>query len=447
MQTFFLCDQLFSSHRTETFEIEPGRDKMTETEVRPRRKFVGRRNADNDTAPKDMEDSAIVPRKPKGRSLNQIPQDILQDEELNEAIKILPSNYNFEIHKTVWNIRKNDAKRVALQMPEGLLIYACVVADILEQFCNVETIIMGDVTYGACCIDDFTAVSLGCDFLVHYAHSCLVPVDVTKIKVLYIFVTIEVDKPHLISTLTRNFEPGSRLALVSTIQFNPTLHAIPDELLLKGGITAVAPQAMPLSKGEVLGCTAARLPPKDEQKIDAIVYIGDGRFHLESAMIHNPETPAYKYDPYSRKFTIETYDHKEMYALRRSAIATAKHAKKVGLILGALGRQGNVGTLSRLQDAFKRAGTETVLVVLSEIFPGKLAQFDDIDCWVQVACPRLSIDWGYAFPKPLLTPYEAMVALGEDSDWGNGPYPMDYYAKDGYGRGNKPDRSKKCDRC
>lgn len=26
--------------------------------------------------------------------------------------------------------------------------------------------------------------------------------------------------------------------------------------------------------------------------------------------------------------------------------------------------------------------------------------------WVQVACPRLSIDWGEAFSKPLLTPYE-----------------------------------------
>ncbi|KAA8915143.1 hypothetical protein TRICI_002712 [Trichomonascus ciferrii] len=223
------------------------------------------------------------------------------------------------------------------------------------------------------------------------AHSCLVPVDVTKIKILDIFVTIEVDKPHLISTLTRDFEPGSRLALVSMIQFNLTLHAISDELLLKGGITAVAPQAMPLSKGEVLGCTVPRLPPKDEQKIDAIVYIGDGRFHLESSMIHSPETPAYKYGSYSRKFTIETYDHKETYAFRRSAIATAKHAKKVGLILGTLGRQGNVATLSRLQDAFKRAGTETVLVVLSEIFPDKPAQFDGVDCWVQVACPRLSI--------------------------------------------------------
>jgi 2-(3-amino-3-carboxypropyl)histidine synthase len=34
-------------------------------------------------------------------------------------------------------------------------------------------VIMGDVTYGACCVDDYTALALGCDMLVHYGHSCL----------------------------------------------------------------------------------------------------------------------------------------------------------------------------------------------------------------------------------------------------------------------------------
>ena len=47
---------------------------------------------------------------------------------------------------------------------------------------------------------------------------------------------------------------------------------------------------------------------------------------------------------------------------------------------------------------------------------------------MKVACPRLSIDWGTQFPKPLLTPYEAMVAL-EISEWNESkPYPMDFYA-------------------
>ena len=39
--------------------------------------------------------------------------------------------------------------------------------------CGVETLIMGDVTYGACCVDDFTASAMGCDFMIHYGHSCL----------------------------------------------------------------------------------------------------------------------------------------------------------------------------------------------------------------------------------------------------------------------------------
>ena len=31
--------------------------------------------------------------------------------------------------------------------------------------------------------------------------------------------------------------------------------------------------------------------------------------------------------------------------------------------------------------------------------------------WIQIACPRLSIDWGEYFDTPLLTPYEAMVFI------------------------------------
>lgn len=38
-----------------------------------------------------------------------------------------------QVHKTVARIRQLGARRVALQFPEGLLMYACVIADILER--------------------------------------------------------------------------------------------------------------------------------------------------------------------------------------------------------------------------------------------------------------------------------------------------------------------------
>lgn len=45
-----------------------------------------------------------------------------------------------------------------------------------------------------------------------------------------------------------------------------------------------------------------------------------------------------------------------------------------------------------------------------------------------MACPRLSIDWGVTFAKPLLNPYEAAVTLSMANFNEDEPYPMDFYA-------------------
>ncbi|KAI9804643.1 MAG: Diphthamide biosynthesis protein 1 [Piccolia ochrophora] len=419
----------------------------------PKRRFVGRKTAAGISAKQETSNAAIEDtgalqvsqsRRP-ARVLNQIPASIRDDPSINEAIALLPPNYNFEIQKTIHRIRSTSSTKVALQFPEGLLLFATTISDILTRFCPslTDTLIMGDVTYGACCIDDYTARALGCDLLVHYAHSCLIPVAVTRIATLYVFVDIGIDTAHLLATLERNFPSGTTLAMVGTIQFNSTLHTVKPDLE-RAGFTVLIPQIAPLSKGEILGCTSPRLPsPSDKtlkadgDKVDILLYLGDGRFHLESAMIHNPSLPAYRYDPYARKLTREHYSHDDMQTTRRTAISTARTAKRWGLILGSLGRQGNPHTMSLIEDHLHEKGIPWVNILLSEIFPGKLAMMPDVECWVQIACPRLSIDWGYAFPRPLLTPYESLVALGVKEEWGvgnGGVYPMDFYAKEGLGR-------------
>jgi len=97
--------------------------------------------------------------------------------------------------------------------------------------------------------------------------------------------------------------------------------------------------------------------------------------------------------------------------------------------LGTLGRQGSTRVLDHLKDLLNARGTPFISVFMSEIFPKKLELFEDVEAWVQVACPRLSIDWGKAFTSPLLNPYEAEVAFGSQPYLET--YPMDYYAKDG----------------
>lgn len=47
-----------------------------------------------------------------------------------------------------------------------------------------------------------------------------------------------------------------------------------------------------------------------------IIFLCDGRFHMEAAMIANPHYTFYQYDPYSRMITEEKYDNALMVSRR-----------------------------------------------------------------------------------------------------------------------------------
>lgn len=384
---------------------------------------------------------------PTVRRFSAVPESVQNDPNLIADMRALPSNYSFEIPKTVHRLRQASATCVALQMPEGLLMYATTISDILIRHSPVKSaVILADVTYGACCVDDISARAQSCDFLVHYGHSCLIPVTSTTIPTLYVFVYISFDSSHLQSALLHNFNPAQRIALVATIQFVDTAHAVRDALKSNFPNMSV-PQKRPLSPGELLGCTSPKITDAD-----VLVYIGDGRFHLESAMIANPNLVAFRYDPYSKRLTEERYATAEMHDIRKKAIASAACAKAFGVILGTLGRQGSPKILRRLIAALNDSHKSFFVVLLSEVTPNKLEllQKSGVQAWVQIACPRLSIDWGHNLSTiPVLNPYECLVALGK-VQWRD-VYPMDYYAKDGgewsnYYKPDRPDRSSKTKR-
>jgi 2-(3-amino-3-carboxypropyl)histidine synthase len=441
-------------------------------------------NSNNDNKP--MVRRRIVRRRRGDKNQSQVDDTTLDAQVVERTLKEsnLPyTTYSFEITKTVQRILQLQATHVALQMPEGLLLYASVLADVLKRLVAtsrrnrgdgkedigssslpatcLQVSILGDVTYGACCVDDLGAQALGCDLLIHYGHSCLVPIQHTVIPCLYIFVEITIDVAHLVecfhvtmmkNNMTKNeqeqqqqqqieespFRPQEHqhVYLLGTIQFRHALSQASNLLQDQYGYSVSIPQAKPLSPGEVLGCTSPVLTGRNgtDSPINAVVlFVADGRFHLESTLISNPHIPLfYRYDPYSKVLTQETYQHDQMHALRRLAIAQSTKAKVFGIIMGTLGRQGNPAILTRIQTLLQQHSRTSFVMLASEITPAKLALFESkVDAWIQIACPRLSVDWGHAFSNtvPMLNPYELFVAFGETEFRTH--YPMDYYALDG----------------
>ena len=69
----------------------------------------------------------------------------------------------------------------------------------------------------------------------------------------------------------------------------------------------VIPQAKPLSPAEVLGCTSPDLREEHGDDVDAVIFVSDGRFHLESIMIANPgickKRGFFRYNPYDHRLS------------------------------------------------------------------------------------------------------------------------------------------------
>ena len=361
-------------------------------------------------------------------------KEMKEDKLLTLAISKLPNNYNFEIYKSLDKIKKIKNKkkskvRIALQFPDGLMCFSILISDILTTFGKCESIILGDITYGACCIDDIDCQFLDCDLLIHYCHSCLVPSTKCLVEILYVFVEINIDINHLVKTIEYNFDNSNYLYLLSSIQFNSSLFLLKRKLIEKGydKNKLIIPQCKPRVQGEVLGCTSPILNKKNENNY--VIFICDGRFHMESVMIQNPLFKYYQYNPFNHRFTIEEYDYKLMKNIRYKQMEIFKNINYIGIIFGTLGRQGNPTILKRLCSLLNKNNKKYIIIMLNEITQNKIINYNKCECFIQLACPRLSIDWSDQFTKPMLTPYEIYLIL-DPKKYKNDIYEMNNYSNE-----------------
>ena len=78
--------------------------------------------------------------------------------------------YNLEIEKIVKEIKKQNAKTVCLQLPDGIKPKAEEIQKTIEKETNAQVIIWGGSCYGSCDLP-LEVKRLGVDLLIHFGHS------------------------------------------------------------------------------------------------------------------------------------------------------------------------------------------------------------------------------------------------------------------------------------
>lgn len=91
-------------------------------------------------------------------------------------IKELSLKYDLELEKVVNDIKREKAKLVLLQFPDGLKPYATAVVDFLREKTNAEFLIWFGSCYGACDTPVLGKdIEKKVDLLVQFGHNSLMP--------------------------------------------------------------------------------------------------------------------------------------------------------------------------------------------------------------------------------------------------------------------------------
>jgi 2-(3-amino-3-carboxypropyl)histidine synthase len=316
--------------------------------------------------------------------------------------------YDLETDRIVKIIKSEGYRLVGLQLPEGLKDQACEIADEIQAKTGCDVVVSGDPCFGACDLADDSMKSVGVDVLFHFGHSPIF--KKSSVPVEYIEVHDDKDPASLVKKNLKKFK--KKVGLVTTIQHIHTLEKI--KKLLEGeGIEVKIGRGGGRVKhdGQVLGCSfeSAKSIAGD---VDNFIYVGSGNFHpLGVALATGKKT--FAVDPLLGEVRDMEPLKEKILRQRYGKIAKAQEGKKFGIIIGEKRGQMRKALAFKLKKMIEEKGKRAYLLYLDEITPDSLLPFRKLGAFVNTACPRISIDDAAKFKRPLLTPVELEIVLGE----------------------------------
>lgn len=306
--------------------------------------------------------------------------------------------WDYELDRIVEAVHDRDAKKVGLQFPEGLKRRGPKVTDDLRELLPEDVTVMmsGQPCYGACDLD--TYMMRRTDVFVHFGHS---PMKESE-KIIYVPLFSNVEVLPIIEESIEEIE-GEEVGLVTTAQHMNRFEEMREFLEDRGYAVHTRKGDDRLThEGQVLGCNYASA----DIDADDVLYVGGGKFHPLGLAMEHPEKNVVIADPVNNVVTIA--DTEKFMKQRYGAVHRAMDAEKWGVIFCTKIGQGRWDQAEEIVDE----NDDAYLITMDEVTPDRLRNFD-MDAFVNTGCPRITTDDGPQFHKPMLTPGEYEIAIGQ----------------------------------
>ncbi|NXE45301.1 DPH2 synthase, partial [Casuarius casuarius] len=336
----------------------------------------------------------------------------------------------YEMGRAAAFVRGGAFRKVALQFPDELLADAAAVAALMETATGAEMYVLGDTTYGSCCVDEVAAEHVGAEALVHYGPACLSPCR--KLPVLHIFGRQPLDVKRC-AEVFRELYPDrqSHVVVLNDVVYAHAMGELQQQLcqeypnVVFSRVVCGDPPS-PALPGEVRQF-GRRFPVEAPGGLQdcAMFYVGAEGLALTSFMLTWNRCPFSSFDPATSCGRRETFNVNRALMRRLYLVERARDARVVGILVGTLGVAGYLTVLQHLRELLRRAGKRSYTLAVGKPNPAKLANFLEVDIFVLVACTQNSLLDSSDYYRPIVTPYELELACNPAREW-TGNYLTDF---------------------
>lgn len=319
--------------------------------------------------------------------------------------------YDLEETRLIQEIKRRSPHRVLIQFPEGLKPFAAKLAEKLEDAGGAEVFVSGDPCYGACDLALLQKSQLQADLLIHVGHA-EIPGQGAADGIIYVEARSDeqIDKP--LAKALKLLDNEKNIGLAASVQHLHLLTAAREALERAGKAVRVGKASRWLKyDGQVLGCDYGSTFSV-ASNVDAFLVIASGDFHaLGVSLATGKRTIIVDPDQQTAREATALVD--KILRQRYATILKFKETKRVGIIVGLKSGQMNLALARKLKALLEENGKICTLIASLELIPESIESFTDLDGFVEIACPRISVDDRSRYHKPVVNPEETLIAIGK----------------------------------
>ncbi|KAK0654294.1 Diphthamide biosynthesis protein 2 [Lasiodiplodia hormozganensis] len=277
--------------------------------------------------------------------------------------------------------------------------------------------ILGDTSYGACCVDEVAAEHVDADVVVHYGRSCLSPT--ARLPVIYVFTTRPLELDPVVDVFKQTYpEKDQKIVLMADIPYSHHLSPLLERLQSEG-YTA-------LFLTEIVHDPSSPLPNRsvpDEVKEDQSALRDYQLFHVSDPptslllTLSSRVGAIHIYPTDASKPTEALLASSAQTLRRRYALLTRLSVEPVfGILINTLSVKNYLHIVDHVKEMIAAAGKKSYTFVVGKINAAKVANFSEVGGWVVIGCWESSLIESKDFWKPIITPFELQLTLQDDSE-------------------------------